>query len=83
MPTLCDHVHLPVQSGSSRVLNLMQREYTRDWYLKRIAWIKSATRSISMTTDVIVGFPGETDADFEETLSLLDEIQYDGVFAFK
>jgi tRNA-2-methylthio-N6-dimethylallyladenosine synthase len=83
VPTLCDHVHLPVQSGSSRVLNLMQREYTRDWYLKRIAWIKSATRSISMTTDVIVGFPGETDADFEETLSLLDEIQYDGVFAFK
>ena len=83
VPTLCDHVHLPVQSGSSRVLNLMQREYTRDWYLKRIAWIKSAKRSISMTTDVIVGFPGETDADFEETLSLLDEIQYDGVFAFK
>ena len=83
VPTLCDHVHLPVQSGSSRVLNLMQREYTRDWYLDRIAWIKAAKRSISMTTDTIVGFPGETEADFEETISLLAEVQYDGVFAFK
>ena len=62
VPTLCDHVHLPVQSGSSRVLNLMQREYTRDWYLERIAWIKAAKRPISMTTDIIVGFPGETPA---------------------
>jgi tRNA-2-methylthio-N6-dimethylallyladenosine synthase len=83
VPTLCDHVHLPVQSGSSRILQLMQREYTREWYLERIAWIKSAKRPISMTTDVIVGFPGETSADFEETVSLLAEIQYDGVFAFK
>jgi tRNA-2-methylthio-N6-dimethylallyladenosine synthase len=83
VPTLCDHVHLPVQSGSSRVLHLMQREYTRDWYLERIAWIKAAKRSISMTTDIIVGFPGETGADFEETVSLLGEVQYDGVFAFK
>jgi tRNA-2-methylthio-N6-dimethylallyladenosine synthase len=83
VPTLCDHVHLPVQSGSSRVLHLMQREYTRDWYLERIAWIKDAKRPISMTTDVIVGFPGETGADFEETVSLLAEVQYDGVFAFK
>lgn len=83
VPTLCDHVHLPVQSGSSRVLHLMQREYTREWYLERIAWIKEAKRPISMTTDVIVGFPGETAADFEQTLSLLNEVQYDGVFAFK
>src|ERR1700760_3441479 len=60
VPTLCDHVHLPVQSGSSRVLHLMQREYTREWYLERISWIKAAKRRISMTTDVIVGFPGET-----------------------
>src|SRR6185312_4319878 len=81
--TLCDHVHLPVQSGSSRVLHLMQREYTREWYLERIGWIKSAKRPISMTTDIIVGFPGETGADFEETIGLLDEVQYDGVFAFK
>ncbi|MFZ0661642.1 MAG: tRNA (N6-isopentenyl adenosine(37)-C2)-methylthiotransferase MiaB [Acidobacteriaceae bacterium] len=83
VPTLCDHVHLPVQSGSSRVLHLMQREYTRDWYLERIAWIKAAKRPISITTDMIAGFPGETGADFEESLSLLDEVQYDGVFAFR
>ncbi len=83
VPSLCDHVHLPVQSGSSRVLRLMAREYTRAQYLERIGWIKGAKRSISMTTDVIAGFPGETAEDFEETLRLLDEVQYDGVFAFK
>jgi tRNA-2-methylthio-N6-dimethylallyladenosine synthase len=83
VPTLCDHVHLPVQSGSSQVLHRMQREYTRDWYLERISWIKAAKRPISMTTDIIVGFPGETVSDFEETVSLLAEVQYDGVFAFK
>jgi tRNA-2-methylthio-N6-dimethylallyladenosine synthase len=82
-PTLCDHVHLPVQSGSSRLLKLMQRLYDREQYLERINWIKSARRKISITTDVIVGFPGETEADFEETLSLLDEVEYDGIFAFK
>ena len=60
--TLCDHVHLPVQSGSTRVLQAMQRLYTRDQYLERIAWMKSARRDISVTTDVIVGFPGETEA---------------------
>lgn len=81
--TLCDHVHLPVQSGSTRVLEGMQRLYTREQYLERIAWIKDAKREISMTTDVIVGFPGETEADFAETLSLLDEVGYDGVFSFK
>ncbi len=81
--TLCDHVHLPVQSGSSRVLGLMAREYTRDWYLERIAWIKAARREISMTTDIIVGFPGETEADFEDTISMLAEVSYDAVFAFK
>jgi len=82
-PALCDHVHLPVQSGSTRVLNAMQRLYTREQYLDRISWMKSAKRDISITCDVIVGFPGETERDFEETLSLLDEVQYDGVFAFK
>jgi tRNA-2-methylthio-N6-dimethylallyladenosine synthase len=82
-PTLCDHVHLPVQSGSTRVLDAMQRLYTRDQYLERIAWIKAAKREMSVTTDVIVGFPGESDADFEETLSLLDEVGYDAVFSFK
>ena len=81
--TLCDHVHLPVQSGSSRVLDAMFREYTRDEYLERIAWMKAAKREISLTTDVIVGFPGETEAEFRETLSLLTEVGYDGVFSFK
>jgi tRNA-2-methylthio-N6-dimethylallyladenosine synthase len=83
VPALCDHVHLPVQSGSSHVLQLMAREYTRDWYLERIAWIKAARREISMTTDIIVGFPGETPHDFEETLTMLAEVGYDAVFAFK
>jgi tRNA-2-methylthio-N6-dimethylallyladenosine synthase len=82
-PRLCDHVHLPVQSGSSHVLHAMQREYTRDWYLERIAWIKQARRPISITTDIIVGFPGETREDFEQTISMLEEVQYDAVFAFK
>src|SRR5712691_11699233 len=83
VPTLCDHVHLPVQSGSSRVLTAMQRLYTREQYLERISWMKSARREISITTDVIVGFPGETEADFEQTLNLLEEVGYDGVFTFK
>jgi len=83
VPTLCDHVHLPVQSGSTRVLEAMQRLYTRDQYLERIAWMKAAKREISITTDVIVGFPGETESDFAETLSLLDQVGYDGIFSFK
>ncbi len=82
-PVLCDHVHLPVQSGSTRVLDAMQRLYTRDQYLERISWVKSARREISLTSDMIVGFPGETEQDFEETLSLLDHAEYDAVFAFK
>ncbi len=83
VPALCDHVHLPVQSGSSRVLKLMAREYTREWYLERIAWMKAARREISMSTDIIVGFPGETAQDFEETVTMLGEVSYDAVFAFK
>jgi tRNA-2-methylthio-N6-dimethylallyladenosine synthase len=80
---LCDQVHLPVQSGSSRVLALMQREYTRDDYLLRIQRLKAARRPIALSTDIIVGFPGETVEDFEQTLSLLDEVEYDSVFSFK
>jgi len=83
VPTLCDHVHLPVQSGSTRVLDAMQRLYSREQYLERIAWMKAAKRQISITTDVIVGFPGETEVDFEQTLGLLDEVGYDGIFSFK
>ena len=82
-PTLCDHVHLPVQSGSTRVLNAMQRLYTREEYLERIVWIRACKRDISITTDLIVGFPGETEREFEQTLSLLDEVGYDSAFTFK
>ncbi len=83
IPTLCDHVHLPVQSGSSRVLEAMFRDYTREEYLERISWMKAAKREISITTDTITGFPGETEEEFRETLTLLSEVGYDGVFAFK
>jgi tRNA-2-methylthio-N6-dimethylallyladenosine synthase len=82
-PKLCDHVHLPIQSGSDRVLDAMQRLYTREQYLERIGWIHSAKRDISLTTDLIVGFPGETEQEFEETLSLLDLVGYDSAFTFK
>jgi tRNA-2-methylthio-N6-dimethylallyladenosine synthase len=80
---ICDHVHLPVQSGSTAVLRAMARTYSREEYLDKIALMQASKRPISITTDMIVGFPGETEKDFEETLSLLDEVQYDSVFAFK
>ncbi len=83
IPALCDHIHLPVQSGSTRVLEAMQRLYTREEYLERIAWITAAKRNISITSDIIIGFPGETEAEFEETLSLLYECQFDAIFGFK
>jgi tRNA-2-methylthio-N6-dimethylallyladenosine synthase len=82
-PVLCDHVHLPVQSGSSRMLSAMDRLYTRDEYMRRIDWLKSARRNIAITTDIIVGFPGETEADFNDTLVLLDQVEYDSLFSFK
>ena len=81
-PVLCEHIHLPVQSGSTRVLREMRRTYTREEYLEKISWIHHARRSISVTTDVIVGFPGETEEDFEDTITLLDAVGYDGVFSF-
>src|SRR6202012_2051581 len=82
-PKLCNHIHLPVQSGSTNVLRAMQREYPREWSLERIQWSKAASRDISLTTDIIVGFPGETDRDFEQTITLLDAVGYDGVYGFK
>jgi tRNA-2-methylthio-N6-dimethylallyladenosine synthase len=82
-PVLCDHVHLPVQSGSSKVLAAMDRLYTRDEYMRRIDWLKRARRQYALTTDIIVGFPGETEGDFQKTLELLDEVQYDSLFSFK
>jgi tRNA-2-methylthio-N6-dimethylallyladenosine synthase len=82
-PALCDHVHLPVQSGSTRVLRAMERTYTREQYLEKISLIRRARRPISITTDFIVGFPGETEQDFQETLSILDAAQFDGSFSFQ
>jgi tRNA-2-methylthio-N6-dimethylallyladenosine synthase len=83
VPELCDHIHLPVQSGSTRILRAMRRTYTREQYIEKIAMIRAARRPISITSDIIVGFPGETDRDFEETLSLLDVVKYDSIYAFE
>jgi len=82
-PYLCNHVHLPVQSGSDRILSRMQRLYTRAEYMRRIEWMKKARRPIAISTDIIVGFPGETEEDFQQTLSLLDAVEYDSIFGFK
>ena len=80
---LCNHVHLPVQSGSTRILEAMRRLYTREDYLRTIGWMKASRRPIAITTDIIVGFPGESDEDFEATLGLLDEVEFDAIFGFK
>jgi tRNA-2-methylthio-N6-dimethylallyladenosine synthase len=82
-PALCNHVHLPVQSGSTKILDAMQRQYTRDEYMRRIEWMKNARRDIAITTDIIVGFPGETEQDFEQTFTLLEQVEYDAMFIFK
>src|SRR4029077_6856126 len=82
-PNVCNHVHVPVQSGSTKVLREMVRTYTRAEYLEKIAMLHEAKRPIAITTDIIVGFPGETEADFAETLSLLEEVRFDSLFAFK
>lgn len=82
-PAICNHVHLPVQSGSNKVLREMQRTYSREEYLEKIAMIRGSKRAIAVTTDIIVGFPGETEADLEQTLALMDEVRYDGMFSFK
>jgi tRNA-2-methylthio-N6-dimethylallyladenosine synthase len=83
IPVICNHVHLPVQSGSTRILRAMQRGYTREEYLEKIEAIRSARRPISVTTDIIVGFPGESENDFEQTISLLEVAQFDGAFSFQ
>ncbi len=82
-PVLCNHVHLPVQSGSTRVLERMQRLYGRDEYMRCIEWMKKSDRNIAITTDIIVGFPGETEEDFGKTLDLIDQVGYDSIFSFK
>jgi tRNA-2-methylthio-N6-dimethylallyladenosine synthase len=82
LPALCEHIHLPVQSGSSAVLKRMRRTYTRERYLDRVAMIREHVPDCALTTDIIVGFPGESEADFEQTLELVDEVGYDGAFTF-
>ncbi len=82
LPRLASHLHLPVQSGSDRVLRRMGRGYTREAYLQRVAALRAARPGLALTTDFITGFPGETDADFEDTLSLLEEVAFDGSFSF-
>jgi len=80
---LCNWVHLPVQSGSDKVLRLMRRGHRIEDYLERVERIKTSTRHFSLTSDIIVGFPGETDTDFEDTLKLVEQCQYDGLYIFK
>jgi tRNA-2-methylthio-N6-dimethylallyladenosine synthase len=83
LPKVCKHLHLPVQSGSSRVLGLMRRRHTREHYLDLIARIREAIPNVQLSTDMIVGFPGETEADFEETMSLTGAVKYHGMYSFK
>ncbi|MGK2937065.1 MAG: tRNA (N6-isopentenyl adenosine(37)-C2)-methylthiotransferase MiaB [Solirubrobacteraceae bacterium] len=82
LPSVCEHIHLPLQSGSTRILKAMRRTYTRERYLDRVEMIRSHVPDVALTTDVIVGFPGETEEDFEETLSLCEEVGYDAAFTF-
>ena len=82
LPALCEHIHLPLQSGSSAVLKRMRRTYTRERYLDRVAMIREHVPDCALTTDIIVGFPGETEADFEQTLEVAEAVGYDGAFTF-
>ena len=82
LPALCEHIHLPLQSGSSAVLKRMRRTYDRQRYMDRVSLIREHVPDCAITTDVIVGFPGETEADFEETLAVVEEVGYDGAFTF-
>jgi tRNA-2-methylthio-N6-dimethylallyladenosine synthase len=82
LPSVCEHIHLPLQSGSSRVLKAMRRTYNRERYLDRVAMIRELVPDCALTTDIIVGFPGETDADFEETMEVVEQVRYDSAFTF-
>jgi tRNA-2-methylthio-N6-dimethylallyladenosine synthase len=82
LESVCEHVHLPLQSGSSRILKAMRRTYDRERYLDRVALIREHVPDIALTTDIIVGFPGETEEDFEQTLEVVEQVGYDGAFTF-
>ncbi|MDX6707663.1 MAG: tRNA-2-methylthio-N6-dimethylallyladenosine synthase [Solirubrobacteraceae bacterium] len=82
LASVCEHIHLPLQSGSSRILKAMRRTYTRERYLDRVALIREHVPDAAITTDIIVGFPGETEADFAETLELCEQVGYDAAFTF-
>jgi tRNA-2-methylthio-N6-dimethylallyladenosine synthase len=82
LASVCEHIHLPLQSGSSAVLKRMRRTYTRERYLDRVALIREHVPDCALTTDIIVGFPGETEADFEQTLEVAEQVGYDGAFTF-
>src|SRR5215207_5527338 len=82
LPSVCEHIHLPLQSGSSRVLKAMRRTYNRERYLDRVAMIRELVPDCAITTDIIVGFPGETDTDFEETMEVVEQVRYDSAFTF-
>ena len=82
LPSLCEHIHLPLQSGSTPVLKRMRRTYSRERYLDRVALIREHVPDCALTTDIIVGFPGETEDDFEQTLSVCEQVGYDSAFTF-
>src|ERR671919_346102 len=82
LPSVCEHIHLPLQSGSSRVLKAMRRTYNRERYLDRVAMIRELVPDCALTTDIIVGFPGEAEEDFRQTLEVVEEVGYDGAFTF-
>jgi tRNA-2-methylthio-N6-dimethylallyladenosine synthase len=83
LPAVCKHIHLPVQSGSTRVLTAMRRRYSREEYLELVARLRGEVPDIALSTDMIVGFPGETPADFDDTLSLVEMVRYHSMFSFK
>lgn len=83
LPRVCKHIHLPLQSGSSRVLHAMRRRHTREEYLDLVHRVREAIPNVTLSTDIIVGFPGETTEDFDETLSLMEEVRYHSIFSFK
>jgi len=82
LPSVCEHIHLPLQSGSTPILKAMRRTYSRERYLDRVEMIRAAVPDVALTTDIIVGFPGETEEDFARTLEVVEEVGYDGAFTF-